>query len=112
MNNVIVTTGAPLIQPVGLDTQTALDGALQALVDFKVANAVPPVLLEDIFPGFTRYDGTSPSQFNFSKNSLTFNVSPVQIYESEGTYSVLVRNPAGDSIATVYLDVQSKSCSD
>jgi hypothetical protein len=98
--------GAPLIQPVGPDMQTALDGALHASVEFSVTNAVPPVLLEDIFPSFVTYDGVS-SVFNFSKDTLTFNLSPV-IYGSEGSYSLLVRNPAGYSNATVYLDVQSK----
>lgn len=88
--------------------QTARDGDLQALVEFSVTNAVPPVLLEDISPSFTRYDGVS-SVFNFSKDSLTFDISPVLIYESEGNYTVQVRNPAGDSSTTVYLDVQGKS---
>lgn len=89
--------------------QLTLDGAVRVLVEFTLSNAVPPVLLEDIFPSFTRYDGTSSSEFIFSTNNLTFHISPVQIAESEGSYSVSVRNPAGDSTATVYLDVQSKS---
>jgi hypothetical protein len=98
-----------LILPAHSDTQIAKDGDFQALVEFDLSNDVPPVLPEDIIPSFTRYDGVSAASFNFSKDRVTFNVSPVQLCEDEGNYSVVVRNPAGSSTATVYLDVQSRS---
>lgn len=88
---------------------TSLDGMLEQFIQFNITNDVPQVLEEDISPSFTRYDGMPPSSFNFSTETLSFHVSPVDIHQSEGNYTVSVSNPAGVSTSAVYLDVQSES---
>ena len=98
-----------MIAPANSARQVSQDGDLQAVILFSLTNDIPMVLPEDISPSFTRYDGHFSNQSNFTKENLMFFVSPVQIYEDEGYYNVTVRNPAGYSEASVYLDVQSKS---
>lgn len=98
--------GEPLVG--SNNTIVALDGMSEQVIEFTLVNAVPPVLQEDILPSYTRYDGVD-SAFNFSKENLEFLISPVDIYLSEGSYTVSVSNPAGLSNSTVYLDVQSKT---
>lgn len=96
------------MRPVLATMATALDGMAEESIQFNITNAVPSVLQEDISPTYTRYNGRA-SSFNFSTQNLLFHISPVDIYRSEGNYTVLVSNPAGISSSTVYLDVQSKS---
>ena len=101
-------TGAPLVQPVLPSPITVLDGTLEEFIEFRILNASPEVLEEDLVPDFIRYDGASLS-YNFSAESLSFRVFPVYIFESEGKYTLLASNSAGVSASTVYLDVQSES---
>ncbi len=80
---------------------------MAAIVLFRITEDVPLVLDEAVM---ARYDGTSPPSFNFSKSGseLMFEISPVDIYEHEGNYSVSASNPAGSSQRIIYLDVQSQ----
>ena len=96
-----------MVQPVGTSVQVAVDEMLEQSIQFEIMNADPLVLEDDITPSFVLYDG-NVSSFNFSKENLTFLVSPVDIYENEGSYSVAVSNPAGISSSSVYLNVQSE----
>ena len=102
---ILLITGAPEVYPSQL-IKRILNGTVNVAINFTIMNAVPSVSVEDIHPNFTRYDGLS-SPFNFSQENPTFNIDVVDIYKSEGTYTVNATNQAGSSLGTIYLDVQS-----
>jgi len=102
--------GAPVVQSVNATRTTAPNGTAEEIIRFLITEDVPQVVEANIFPSFTRYDGNSSSfSFHSANGTLTFQISPVDIYASEGNYTVGVSNPAGASTSTVYLDVQSES---
>ena len=92
----------PLQHPV-----VVINGTKAINIAFRIFEDVPMVIPDDILPFFTRYDRDT-SSFNFSVETLTFNIETADIYESEGNYTLMASNPAGTSTATVYLNITSK----
>ncbi len=105
---VAVLIGRPSIQsPNGT---RVVNGSSTSLL-FAITEDIPLVQDEAVNGSFTRHDGVSSNSFNFSKSGseLVFEISPVDIYEHEGSYSVSASNPAGSiQSPPVYLDVQSQ----
>ena len=97
-----ILTGAPTVRSLNGSRAVALDGSSSEILLFDITNDVPQVLLQNI-----QGNHSGSPRTNFSQSELTFFLSDVDIYEDEGSYTVTASNPAGESEATVFLDVQS-----
>ena len=86
----------------------AVHGSPSEDIIFSILGDMPAVLEGDIFPTFVRYDGVNSSSFSFILAELKFSITPVDIYQDEGNYTLSASNSLGASEHTVYFDVQSK----